>query len=71
VGELVGVYVAPAEGFVVLAFTARITGEVTARGEILDVGWFDPHDPPSPRRTIADAVLADIAAGRTCVYHEV
>jgi ADP-ribose pyrophosphatase YjhB (NUDIX family) len=74
VGEFLGVYVSLADDFVAFGFLAQITSgspSVPAGGEIVDVGWFDPTNLPSPCPTLATALIADAVAGRRGVYREI
>ena len=75
VGPLLGVYVSRADD-VLLAFVflAEITaGEaaVPVGGEIIEVGWFDPANLPTPCPSISVAAIGDAVEGRIGVYREV
>ena len=69
-GALLGVYVSRADDFLAFVSLAEITAGVPAvppSGEIVEVGWFDPANLPTPCPSIATAVIAD-AASRVGVY---
>jgi hypothetical protein len=72
-GPLLGVYVSKADEWLGFVFIAEITAGVPgvpAGGEIVEVGWFDPTDLPTPCRSLATALIADAAEGRRGVYRE-
>jgi ADP-ribose pyrophosphatase YjhB (NUDIX family) len=73
VGPLVGVYVLTAEDWFAFGFLAQITAgvpAVLAGDEIVEVGWFDPSDLPTPCPSLATTLIADAVEGRRGVYRE-
>ena len=73
VGPLVGVYVLTAEDWFAFGFLAQITAgipAVPAGDEIVEVGWFDPLDLPTPCPSLSTAMIADALEGRLGVYRE-
>ena len=76
VGPLLGVYVARGDDDVLLAFVflAEVTAGVATLppgDEIVEVGWFDPANLPTPCPSISAAAIADAVEGRLGVYREV
>jgi hypothetical protein len=70
---LVGVYVSKTEDWFAFGFLAQITAgvpAVPAGDEIVEVGWFDPLDLPTPCPSPSTALIADAVEGRLGVYRE-
>jgi 8-oxo-dGTP diphosphatase len=75
VGPLVGVYVSRADDVLLaFVFVAEVTAGVAtlpAGDEIIELGWFDPAQLPTPCPSISTAAIADAVEGRCGVYREV
>ena len=76
VGQLVGMYTLrnPQHTLVCFAFRCEIArGEpaIPRTGEIAEVAWFDPHNPPEPRTNTLGPALEDALADRLGVAREV
>jgi hypothetical protein len=70
---MIGAYVWRQDGFLALAFAARIvsgTPSVPPTGEIQQVGWFDPTVLPRPATNLGPAMIVDALASRRGMYRE-
>lgn len=73
VQRLIGLYYFADEPWLAFAFRCVIEGGepiVPSTGEIAEVGWFHPHDLPTPLTNLAPRAIPDAASGECGVVRD-